>query len=411
MILQEIFSQVTGSKDKGDKDDILADMLRKSLMGKRYLIVLDDMWDCMEWDNLRLCFPDIGNISRIVVTTRLEKVDRLKPCLLYMGMFPEEARITGSKLISLWIAEDFVVNTESAEDYLMDLISSNVVMVSKKEYNGKGNHSQFQPCDLKESRVSFNLSKEHSKFASLGSKTRKPFHQQLRSPITIRKSFDGIPLRVDVLSRRCPNLQQLHITFRGDNDSSESFCLTLENLTQLQLASNLKKLVLRGTRIENMVPFIAGLSSLEYLQLWNSDYFESEEWCLGDITLYKLKFLNLTHLRISRWDASEESFPLLETLVIKECYNLEEIPLIFADIPTLKQSKLIRCKNKSLEALALRIKEDVEENEGNDRIDLIIKITLCLVSVRQFDSKTSACNHKPVEFPDYKKAYDKALQI
>uniref|UniRef100_M1D2Z3 Tospovirus resistance protein C n=1 Tax=Solanum tuberosum TaxID=4113 RepID=M1D2Z3_SOLTU len=94
-------------------------------------------------------------------------------------------------------------------------------------------------------------------------------------------------------------------------------------------------------------------------------------------------FLNLTHLRISRWVASEESFPLLERFVIKECYNLEEIPLSFAYIPTLKHIKLIRCKNKPLEASALRIKDDVEENEGNDRIDLIIKVSknklLCFV--------------------------------
>ncbi|KAK4732064.1 hypothetical protein R3W88_025052 [Solanum pinnatisectum] len=73
-LLQEILSQVTNSKDKGDKDDILADELRKSLMCKRYLIVLDDMWDFMAWDDLRLCFPDVGNRSRIIVTTRLEKV-------------------------------------------------------------------------------------------------------------------------------------------------------------------------------------------------------------------------------------------------------------------------------------------------------------------------------------------------
>ncbi|KAG5587078.1 hypothetical protein H5410_047512 [Solanum commersonii] len=75
-LLQESFSQVTGYKDKRDKDDILTNMLRKSLVGKRYIIVLDDMWDCMAWDDLRLYFPDIGNRSRILVTTRLEKVGK-----------------------------------------------------------------------------------------------------------------------------------------------------------------------------------------------------------------------------------------------------------------------------------------------------------------------------------------------
>jgi len=28
----------------------------------------------MSWDDLRLCFPDVGNRSRIVLTTRLEEV-------------------------------------------------------------------------------------------------------------------------------------------------------------------------------------------------------------------------------------------------------------------------------------------------------------------------------------------------
>ncbi|KAH0730627.1 hypothetical protein KY289_001815 [Solanum tuberosum] len=318
-LLQEIFCQVTGSKDEGDKDDILADMLRKSLMGKRYLIVLDDMWDGMAWDELRLYFPDVGNRSRIVVTTRLEKVgvhvihhtdhyflpfltpkeacrllqkkvfqkevyqseledvslavakgykglplvvvlvagiikkrkmeeswwneieialfsylskseeysletiaDHLRPCLLYMGMFSEDERISVSQLISLWIAEGFVQNIESgsledaAEGYLMDLISSNVVMVSRRRYNGKvkycqvhdvvlhfclersseekfmlalkGNRSQFQPCDWKESRVSFSFNNELSMLASLGSKTRKRFHEHLWSLITTNLS-------------------------------------------------------------------------------------------------------------------------------------------------------------------------------------------------------------------------------
>ncbi|KAG5588703.1 hypothetical protein H5410_049137 [Solanum commersonii] len=647
-LLQEIFSQVTGYKDKVDEVGELADRLRKSLMGKRYLIVLDDMWDGMAWDDLILCFPDVGNRSRIVVTTRLERVgeyvkrytdlyflpfltpdescellqkkvfqkegfppelqdaclavaekckglplviilvagiikgkkmdaswwyevkdalfdyldresgeyslstmqlsydnlpDYLKPCLLYMGMFPEDARIPVSKLINLWIAEGFVQNIrsrrlmeEAAEDYLKDLISSNVVMVSWRRYNGevkycqvhdvvlhfclarsreeqfmmvmKGHYRQFQPSHWKESRVSFSFSNELSTFVSLGSKTQKPFHQRLRSLIMTnrgeyydlnqcgklrllkvldlsccsvralssatlkplihlkyleistdefnihpephlphletlivvssyystvvlpiffwkmdflrhvkitRAEFDleedkqmifkesfklenlrilrGVDFQihqadsVDVLLRRCPNLQQLDIRFK-DNEVSAEICPNLESLTQLQilrlsfqwpqivsglhLPANLKKLELSRTRIRSTISFIAGLPSLEYLKLSELYFIQSEEWCLGDITFPNLKFLKLAWFFVSRWDASEESFPLLETLVIRECDKLEEIPLSFADIPTLKQIKLINCKNKSLEASALKIKEEVTDIEGCDRIDITI---------------------------------------
>ncbi|KAM3357286.1 hypothetical protein P3S68_024000 [Capsicum galapagoense] len=199
------------------------------------------MWDGKAWDDLRFSFPDVGNRSRIVITTRLEEVakqvkhhidpyslqfltsdeslkllqkkvfqqesfppslqdvskavaerckglplvivlvagiikrnimeaswwhevknslvsyhgesegnslstvqlsydnlpDHLRPCLLYMGMFLEDTRIPVSELINLWIAEYFMQNIEesgrlkeTAEGYLNDLISSNVVMVS-----------------------------------------------------------------------------------------------------------------------------------------------------------------------------------------------------------------------------------------------------------------------------------------
>ncbi|XP_016434544.1 putative late blight resistance protein homolog R1A-3 [Nicotiana tabacum] len=681
-LLREIHSQV--SKNKVDKDDELAHMLKKSLMSRRYLIVLDDMWDVKAWDDLRLSFPNDENGSRIIVTTRLEEVgkqvkqhtdpyslpfltqeescqllqkkvfqqedcppelqdvslevaktckglplvvvlaagiikkkkmeeswwrevkdalfsyvgksegyslstmqlsydnlpDYLRPCLLYMGVFPEDARIPVSKLISLWIAEGFVKNIESgrleevAEGYLLDLISSNVVMVSRRRYNGKvkyckvhdvvlhfcfrksreekfmlavkGHHTyfeplvwtingpivtklsefavkgQFQPSNWKESRLIFNFTDEPFK-------TRKPFHQHLRSLITtterVIRSWDpyllvsklrllkvldlssyevnillsstllpliylkflavythkfvfhpkphlphletlivkcagnctGLPavfwkmkklrhveiswtdfdlennkqqifkessklesLRIlknvlhqirdangllDVLSGSCPNLQELAIKFIDyiDSDSEDDadnvndcteICLNLESLTQLQilrlfipssqvvsklhLPSCLKKLVLHTARIESMISFIAGLSSLEYLKLrdprWDeSEELQSEEWCLGDITFHKLKFLKLDRLVISRWEASDESFPLLETLVIRWCNELEEIPNSFTDIQTLKQIKVLSCSKDSLKASAVRIKEEVEDIEGCNRVDIIIK--------------------------------------
>ncbi|OIT01546.1 putative late blight resistance protein -like r1a-6 [Nicotiana attenuata] len=59
--------------DKEDEAD-LADMLRKSLKGKRYLIVLDDIWKSKAWDDVRLCFPSENNGSRILLTTRDSEV-------------------------------------------------------------------------------------------------------------------------------------------------------------------------------------------------------------------------------------------------------------------------------------------------------------------------------------------------
>ncbi|KAK4387388.1 putative late blight resistance proteinR1B-16 [Sesamum angolense] len=45
-----------------------------SLLGRRYLIILDDMWDVEPWDDIRRFFPDKGNGSRIIVTTRESSV-------------------------------------------------------------------------------------------------------------------------------------------------------------------------------------------------------------------------------------------------------------------------------------------------------------------------------------------------
>ncbi|XP_048546577.1 disease resistance protein RGA5-like [Triticum urartu] len=60
------------SHDCGFEDII--EELRKYLADKRYLIVLDDLWDQSAWNTISLAFPENGNGSRIIVTTRVEDV-------------------------------------------------------------------------------------------------------------------------------------------------------------------------------------------------------------------------------------------------------------------------------------------------------------------------------------------------
>ncbi|XP_057763772.1 putative late blight resistance protein homolog R1A-10 [Salvia miltiorrhiza] len=225
----------------------LGEKLYKHLYGRRYLIIMDDMWSIHPWDRIRNYFPDNKNRSRIVVTTRLsdlasklpnsdclgmklldevhswellsktvfgkegcplelEKIGKkigksckglplsivvvggllakskhekgfwedigknlnasvnledderclkilymsynqlpihLKPCFLYMGVFPEDELIEISKLIKFWVAEGFLKPVrgksleEIAKEYLKDLIGRNLVLSHELDIMGK----------------------------------------------------------------------------------------------------------------------------------------------------------------------------------------------------------------------------------------------------------------------------------
>ncbi|KAH0671390.1 hypothetical protein KY289_025883 [Solanum tuberosum] len=76
-LLQKIFNQVIGLKEKFSADDIdddVADKLRKRLCGQRYLIVLDDMWDTATLDELTRPFPEFQKGSRVILTSRKKEV-------------------------------------------------------------------------------------------------------------------------------------------------------------------------------------------------------------------------------------------------------------------------------------------------------------------------------------------------
>ncbi|KAK2633024.1 hypothetical protein EUGRSUZ_L00715, partial [Eucalyptus grandis] len=75
LIEQVSITRLSGIDHMGD--DILAEMLLKALMEKRYLIVLDDVWKVKDWHKLTISLPDSQNGSRVIVTTRYEEVAEL----------------------------------------------------------------------------------------------------------------------------------------------------------------------------------------------------------------------------------------------------------------------------------------------------------------------------------------------
>ncbi|KAH0674881.1 hypothetical protein KY285_022682 [Solanum tuberosum] len=56
------------------QEDVLAEKLHRLLLVQRYLILIDDVWETSAWDDLKPCFYDANNGSRIILTTRLGDV-------------------------------------------------------------------------------------------------------------------------------------------------------------------------------------------------------------------------------------------------------------------------------------------------------------------------------------------------
>ncbi|MED6170563.1 hypothetical protein PIB30_032242 [Stylosanthes scabra] len=223
--------------------------VRNFLKGKKYLIMLDDIWEPEVWDDLKTSFPNESNGSKILITSRNEEVanytnsrpyklplldekeswelfckkvffdeecpsdleplgrsiiescgglplaivaiagviarkkrserewlgvkecihwhltkdmtkvmdvlklsydslsEELKPCFLYLGIYPQDFEIWTRELIQLWMAEGFIQARESGipnapepevvgEEYLKELVDRNMVHVSRQRSDG-----------------------------------------------------------------------------------------------------------------------------------------------------------------------------------------------------------------------------------------------------------------------------------
>ncbi|KAM3376562.1 hypothetical protein P3S68_015277 [Capsicum galapagoense] len=88
-LLVKLFNQVTGSDLIFSEDIDVVNTLRKQLYGKRYLIVLDDVWDTDTWDELTRPFPEVVKGSRIILTPRQKEVESWE--LLEKGAFGKES--------------------------------------------------------------------------------------------------------------------------------------------------------------------------------------------------------------------------------------------------------------------------------------------------------------------------------
>lgn len=160
-------------------------------------------------------------------------------------------------------------------------------------------------------------------------------------------------------------LESLKMVFQGDFKGK---------CTAINFPSSIKKLTLSklGLPCEKM-SLIGTLPNLEILKL-ECDAFEGRSWNTKDDEFQKLKFLKLERLKLAQWNASSSHFPMLERLVLQNCYNLRKIPSELSDIPTLQMIE-VHCCDIYVRNSVMKIQQEQLDN-GNQELKVIISGTV-----------------------------------
>nr|GMD42047.1 putative late blight resistance protein homolog R1B-8 [Ipomoea batatas] len=110
----------------------------------------------------------------------------------------------------------------------------------------------------------------------------------------------------------------------------------------------LKKLTLSGTLFQwNDMTVLGLLEKLKVLKL-DDNAFSGEHWDLSsDVNFKRLQYLRIRMTNLKTWKSEvKKSFPVLESLVLRNCISLEKIPQDFANVDSLELMEVFDVSEK-----------------------------------------------------------------
>uniref|UniRef100_M1B376 Disease resistance protein Gpa2 n=1 Tax=Solanum tuberosum TaxID=4113 RepID=M1B376_SOLTU len=398
-VLLSLLSSTNGKIDEHQDDGQLADRLQKSLKGRRYLVVIDDIWTEQAWDDIKLCFPDCNCGSRILLTTRNMEVAEYASS----GKPPNQMRLLNvDESWKLLQREVFVKNCFSPEfEQLGKQIAlkcgglplaivviagllSKIVEAFDQWTSVAENVSSAVSTDhnvqcMRVLALSYHHLPNHLRVCFLYfamfpedtvifvNKLVKLWAAEGFLKVEMMKSIEEVAEKCvkDLIDR---NLIFVHSEFFHKGSSDKYPIKAIQTPMFLPplgtFPKNLKKLAFTGTRLHwEDLEILGKLPKLEALKL-GYDACIGTDWEVGEEGFPHLKFLQLKHLYLHNWGASSDHFPRLERLVINRCWSMYSIPQDFVDITTL-QLIHISDSAKSVGNSAKKIQQEIEDNYGS----------------------------------------------
>ncbi|XP_058114674.1 disease resistance protein RPP13-like isoform X2 [Magnolia sinica] len=245
----------------------------------------------MEWENVRktlsLQFSQgEPQISSVLSLSYKDLPYYLKPCFLYLGIFPEDYEFPAKKLIQLWAAEGFLqprgdeTLEKVGEDYLKELVQRSMIQLAQRSSSGGIKscriHDLFRDLSISKAKEDDFLQVHGENVATLSTSTarRLAIHRNASKK-------DPLPQL-----KKLPKLRVLRLlwsSYWGNKlvFASQGFCrlesLHLEGLRKLEDCTVKKRalpnlLHLRINYCQQLKKLPKGLhylKTLKKLELWN----------------------------------------------------------------------------------------------------------------------------------------------
>ncbi|KAI3463669.1 hypothetical protein Pfo_020332 [Paulownia fortunei] len=296
----------------------------------------------------------------------------LKPCFLYLALFPEDFEIHVSRLVRLWDAEGFIKPTtaknleEVAEEYMEDLIDRNLILVRKRGSSGK-----VKTCSIHDLLRDLCSKQAHTdKFLHIAkldnpnispyteSERRLSIHHSYRENYRFLQALQSATLNRSLLSYFKWKSVQITRSFRllrvldvVDSYFIDEILQPINSranlLGNITFPCSLSKLTLSYCKIPwKDMSMIGLLPNLEVLKL-RTYAAKGQEWNPVEGEFLRLKFLLIRVCDSEIWGEDNTHFPSLELLNL-EYIPLKEIPMGFEEIPTLQLIHLNHCSSSLL---------------------------------------------------------------
>ncbi|KAF8394131.1 hypothetical protein HHK36_020337 [Tetracentron sinense] len=284
----------------------------------------------------------LENMKEILSLSYNDLPSYLKPCLLYLGFFPEDYLIEPSRLIKLWTAEGFVSEKggltieEVAESHLHELINRSLIQVAETNWEGRVKWCRVHDfireiilSKLRDQNCGVIITKQHTKLP-----------QKVRW-LSIHNSVDNVPE-----NKIFSHLRSLFI-FGVDTIPKSyvhSFFSSIRLLRVLDLRDApleklpneivnlfyLRYLSLRRTKIKKLPKMIGKLQNLETLDLKGTSVRELPS------KLFKIQ--QLRHLIAYKVEYSFYGFD--GQVRIRRLVNLQE--LLYIDVDVYQGGRVVR---------------------------------------------------------------------